>query len=188
MNAAKDITRRSKQKAKAKDKDKSKGEVQSQVPVAVLEACRDSFKAAHEHRDEELTGPYDINGAMGMVCRHGAPLFFTNITTPGERQHYAVALVEHLFKYLPPNTILTVLYDIGCSLDHTLNIASILVFLIYALLTISLYPAPYSGSKITNPTLFCYDQDACIWSSDGLPNYFRTWKYIWHGVNRWRGY
>ena len=86
---------------------------------------RNERKIGKEYR---IRDTYDINGVMGMVCRHGAPLFFTNITTPGERQHYAVALVEHLFKYLPPNTILTVLYDIGCSLDHALNIASILVF------------------------------------------------------------
>ena len=109
--------------AKANSKGKRR-EYQPRVPESSLAGCKESFKAAHDHNDEQLEGRYDVNGIMGMCCRHGAPLFFANITTPGEQQHYAIALIEHLFSFLPPNTRLAALYDIGCQLDYSLNIVS----------------------------------------------------------------
>ena len=93
------------------------------VPDSILNKCKDSFKAAHD-RQEELKGPYDIAGLMAMVCRHGHPLFLAHITTAGERQQYAVVLIERLFMLLPPTATVTVFYDIACQLDRSLNLVS----------------------------------------------------------------
>ena len=60
-------------------------------------------------------------GLMAMVCRHDIPIFLANITTPGEDQRYAVALIMQLFDCLPPNATALVLYDIGCVLQRTLK-------------------------------------------------------------------
>lgn len=67
---------------------------------------------------------YDDGGVMALVCRHDIPLFLTNIDTPGEQQKYAVSLIEHLFSLLPPTATVTVLYDVGCVLDRSLNLVS----------------------------------------------------------------
>lgn len=67
---------------------------------------------------------YDDGGVMALVCRHDVPLFLTNIDTPGEQQKYAVSLIEHLFSLLPPTATVTVLYDVGCVLDRSLNLVS----------------------------------------------------------------
>ena len=58
---------------------------------------------------------------MAMVCRHDKPLFLASITTAGEGQMYAVALIRHLFSLLPKIAHVTVFYDIGCVLDRSLH-------------------------------------------------------------------
>lgn len=90
------------------------------VPDVALDACQTSFKAAQENEDE-LSGRYDIGGLMIMSCRHSIPLFLAHITTPGERQEYPVALIEHLFSLISPQATVCVSYDVGCTLDRTLR-------------------------------------------------------------------
>jgi len=57
---------------------------------------------------------------MAMVCRHDVPLFLCDITTPGEQQFYAVALIRQLASLLPPNATIGILYDIVCQLDRSI--------------------------------------------------------------------
>ena len=66
---------------------------------------------------------------MAMVCRHGRPLFLTNITTPGERQEYALALIEALFECLPDTATVLVLYDIGCVLECSIHKVSLAFYI-----------------------------------------------------------
>ncbi|KAL4080547.1 hypothetical protein J3A83DRAFT_4355625 [Scleroderma citrinum] len=56
---------------------------------------------------------------MALLCHHDHVLWLVNMTSAGEKQHYALVLLRHLFKHLP--TIMTVglLYDIGCQLKHS---------------------------------------------------------------------
>jgi hypothetical protein len=58
---------------------------------------------------------------MALVCRHDILLFFANIDTPGEQQKYSVALLEHLFLFIPTCATVVSLYDIGCVLDRSLH-------------------------------------------------------------------
>ncbi|KAI6032824.1 hypothetical protein F5J12DRAFT_902583 [Pisolithus orientalis] len=41
------------------------------------------------------------------------------MTSAGERQHYALVLVKHLFEHLPATMTVGLLYDIGCQLEHS---------------------------------------------------------------------
>ncbi|THU82162.1 hypothetical protein K435DRAFT_692076 [Dendrothele bispora CBS 962.96] len=89
------------------------------VSKAVLDGCGSSFTAAQEFVSKVVASGYDVTGLMAILCRHNRPLFVVNMTTPGERQHYAIALVEKLFKHLPDFVEVGLLYDVGCQLERS---------------------------------------------------------------------
>ncbi|KAJ3720690.1 hypothetical protein C8R42DRAFT_696843 [Lentinula raphanica] len=89
------------------------------VPRSVLDACQESFIAADGARQKASTKFFDSTGLMGLLCRHDRVLWLVNITTPGERQHYAFALIDALFQHLPATYTVGLLYDIGCSLERS---------------------------------------------------------------------
>ncbi|KIM61409.1 hypothetical protein SCLCIDRAFT_58186, partial [Scleroderma citrinum Foug A] len=55
---------------------------------------------------------------MALLCRHDHVLWLVNMTSAGEKQHYALVLVKYLFDHLPATMTATMtvglLYDIGC--------------------------------------------------------------------------
>ncbi|KIK58481.1 hypothetical protein GYMLUDRAFT_170982 [Collybiopsis luxurians FD-317 M1] len=53
---------------------------------------------------------------MAILCQHDYPLWVVNMTTPGEAQHYTLTLLAKLFKHLPPNVLVQILYNITCQL------------------------------------------------------------------------
>lgn len=67
---------------------------------------------------------FDDGGLMALVCRHDIPLFLANIDTLGEQQKYILVLIEHLYTFLPLEATVTVLYDVGCVVDHSLQLVS----------------------------------------------------------------
>ena len=56
---------------------------------------------------------------MSLLCRHDRVLWVVNMTSAGEKQHYALALIQRLFDHLPPNMTVGILYDIGCQLHRS---------------------------------------------------------------------
>ena len=79
-------------------------------------------------------------GWMSLICRHDIPLFFANIDTPGEQQKYAVALITWFSKFVPSRSTITVLYDIGCVLDRSIQMVSLSVLVFCGFITrLSLY-------------------------------------------------
>ena len=96
------------------------------VPDEAVDACENSFEAADEKQAKAHGKRFDDTGLMALVCRHDIPLFFANIDSPGEQQKYAVALIEQLLKFIPSNATVLVLYDIGCVLERSLNLVSLL--------------------------------------------------------------
>ncbi|KAJ7224980.1 hypothetical protein B0H12DRAFT_1030726 [Mycena haematopus] len=56
---------------------------------------------------------------MALLCRHDRVLWLVNMRTPGEKQYYALALLETLFQHLPPAIRVGVLYDIACQLHRS---------------------------------------------------------------------
>ncbi|KAK0498094.1 hypothetical protein EDD18DRAFT_1308484 [Armillaria luteobubalina] len=95
---------------------------------------------------------------VALVCRHDIPLFLVNVDTPGEQQKYAVALIKHLVSHLPTTTSITVLYDIGCMLDRSVNLYNIFSpglteRLMFATSVMHAYGHQWSCQLIYNPRL-----------------------------------
>jgi hypothetical protein len=87
-----------------------------QVPKSVLDDCQDSFKAADEKRKKASSQFFDDTGLMSLLCRHDRVLWLVNMTSAGEKQYYAIALLRKLFDHLPSSMTVGILYDIGCQL------------------------------------------------------------------------
>ncbi|KAE9386067.1 hypothetical protein BT96DRAFT_960651 [Gymnopus androsaceus JB14] len=89
------------------------------VPKSVLDGCLTSFTAADEAHIKGSTRFFNVMANMTLLCCHDRPLFTVNMDTPGEGQHYVLALFAKLFKNLPHNTIIRFLYDISCQLHRS---------------------------------------------------------------------
>ena len=95
----------------------------AKVPDEALDECQNSYEAADGDKKKASGGfRYDSQGWMSLICRHDIPLFVANIDTPGEQQKYAVALIRWFYALLPPTATATVLYDIGCLLDRSVQL------------------------------------------------------------------
>jgi hypothetical protein len=91
----------------------------AKVPDHVLDECEESFTAADEKRQKASTQFFSDTGLMALLCRHNRVLWLVNMTSPGEKQHYALTLLNHLFDHLPTAMTIGVLYDIGCQLHRS---------------------------------------------------------------------
>jgi Kyakuja-Dileera-Zisupton transposase len=91
----------------------------AKVPDHVLDECEESFTAADEKRQKASTQFFSDTGLMALLCRHDRVLWLVNMTSPGEKQHYALTLLNHLFDHLPTAMTIGVLYDIGCQLHRS---------------------------------------------------------------------
>ena len=89
------------------------------VPTSVLNNCEESFKAADEKREKASTQWFADTGLMALLCRHDRVLWLVSMTHAGERQHYALALIQRLFEHIPPEMTVGILYDIGCQLHRS---------------------------------------------------------------------
>lgn len=93
----------------------------SKLPEEAVDACERSFLAADESAAKTKGSKFDDTGLTALVCRHDIPLFLCNVDTPGEQQKYSITLVEELFENIPDTATVTVLYDIGCVLDRSIQ-------------------------------------------------------------------
>lgn len=91
------------------------------VPEEAIQECHDSHMAANENKQKADTGRFDDTGVAALVCRHGIPIFFANMDTPGEQQKYAIALIIRVYRELPPEATGAFLYDIGCVLNVSIH-------------------------------------------------------------------
>ena len=89
------------------------------IPTSVLNDCERSFKAADENRQKGSTASFADTGLMALICMHDRVLYFVNITSAGEKQYYAMALLMALFRGLPSWWKAGVLYDIACQLHRS---------------------------------------------------------------------
>jgi hypothetical protein len=89
------------------------------VPTSVLNDCGESFKAADEKREKASTQWFTDTGLMALLCRHDRVLWLVNMIHAGERQHYALALIQRLFEHIPLEMTVGILYDIGCQLHRS---------------------------------------------------------------------
>ncbi|KAI6163378.1 hypothetical protein EDD17DRAFT_1507371 [Pisolithus thermaeus] len=87
------------------------------VPISVLDGCGDSFHAADEKQKTASTNFFADTGLMALLCHHDHVLWLVNMTSAGEKQHYALVLLKYLLAHLPTTTTVGLLYDIGCQLE-----------------------------------------------------------------------
>ncbi|KAH6887237.1 hypothetical protein BKA70DRAFT_1122619 [Coprinopsis sp. MPI-PUGE-AT-0042] len=106
------------EKARAAGKRK-KSTSKTRVPDAAIDACEEAHEAGSGSKIKTNLGKFDDGGVMGMICRHDIPLFLANIDTPGEQQKFGVALIEHLFQYIPQHATVVAAYDVGCVTDRS---------------------------------------------------------------------
>ncbi|KAF8320200.1 uncharacterized protein EI90DRAFT_2861628, partial [Cantharellus anzutake] len=59
-------------------------------------------------------------GLMATVCHHDIPLFLCDVRTPGEQQHFSIAMLLALSCQLPSNATIGLMYDVGCVLDRSI--------------------------------------------------------------------
>lgn len=103
----------------AKRKEITAGVTESRVANEILDNCERSFVAAQESTAKTSTSFYDDTALMALLCRHDRVLFIANMNSRGEKQHYALALLQALFSELPLHWNVGVLYDVGCQLDRS---------------------------------------------------------------------
>jgi len=90
------------------------------LPEEILDECERSFDAAQEKIAKASGRFYGDTGLMALVCRHDRLLWIVNLTTPGERQYYAFALIDRLFREIPDDWHVGLLYDIACQLQRSM--------------------------------------------------------------------
>ena|ERR1700759_2413886 len=56
---------------------------------------------------------------MALLCRHDRLLWLANMTSAGEKQFYAFALIKKLFDNIPSRVTVGLLYDIACQLHRS---------------------------------------------------------------------
>jgi hypothetical protein len=89
------------------------------VPKSVLDECNDSFTAADEKRQKASSQFFSDTAIMALLCRHDRVLWLANMTSAGEKQYYAIALLKRLFSHLPTFWTVGLLYDIACQLHQS---------------------------------------------------------------------
>lgn len=100
--------------------EKDKKETGMKVPNSVLDLCEQAFTAADGRRAKSSKKEFQDTGLMGLVCRHDRVIYMCNMTTPGERQFYILAMIKKLFKELPSWFRVGQLYDVACQLERSL--------------------------------------------------------------------
>lgn len=108
------------ERRKRKPKPRSRG-TSARVPDHILDECEESFLAAQETVAKASKNYYAETGLMALLCRHDRVLWVVNLTSPGERQHYALTLLRQLGKELPSDWMIGVLYDIACQLSRSIE-------------------------------------------------------------------
>ncbi|KAG0703204.1 hypothetical protein DFH29DRAFT_981988 [Suillus ampliporus] len=81
--------------------------------------ARASRAEAEPDKEKASTHFFTDTGLMALLCRHDRVLWVVNLTSAGEKQHYALALLDRLFKHLPAQMTIRLLYDIGCQLERS---------------------------------------------------------------------
>ena len=90
------------------------------LPEDILDDCEKAFTAAQGHVAKTNSGIFADTALMALLCRHDRPIFLVNMTSAGERQYYALALIRALFKHLPDDWSIGLLYDVACQLERSM--------------------------------------------------------------------
>ena len=93
----------------------------ARLPDDTLDDCEKAFTAAQGHIAKSSSAIFADTALMAVLCRHDRPLFLVNMTSAGERQYYALALIKALFQHLPDGWVIGLLYDVACQLERSMR-------------------------------------------------------------------
>jgi hypothetical protein len=91
------------------------------LPDDTLDDCEKVFTAAQGHKAKSSNTIFADTALMALLCRHDRPLFLVNMTSAGERQYYALVLIKALFRHLPDDWVIGLLYDVACQLECSMR-------------------------------------------------------------------
>ena len=91
------------------------------LPDDTLDDCEKTFIAAQSHIAKTNHVIFADTALMALLCRHDRPLFLVNMTSAGERQYYALALIKALYQHLPDDWVVGLLYDVACQLERSMR-------------------------------------------------------------------
>ena len=91
------------------------------LPDDTLDDCEKAFTAAQGHIAKSSHAIFADTALMALLCRHDRPLFLVNMTSAGERQYYALALIKALFRHIPDDWVIGLLYDVACQLERSIR-------------------------------------------------------------------
>ncbi len=100
---------------------RTNAKLRAKLPDDTLDDCEKAFTAAQGHIAKSSNKIFADTALMALLCRHDRPLFLVNMTTSGERQYYALALIKALFQHLPNNWFIGLLYDVACQLERSMH-------------------------------------------------------------------
>ncbi len=96
---------------------RSNAESWARLPDDTLDDCKKAFTATQGHIAKSNSAIFVDTALMALLCRHNHPLLLVNMTSAGEQQYYALALIKALFRHLPNNWVIGLLYNVACQLE-----------------------------------------------------------------------
>jgi hypothetical protein len=157
------------------------------LPDNTLDDCEKVFIAAQGHIAKANSNIFAETGLMALVCHHDCPLFLVNMTSAGERQYYALALIKALYRHLPGDWIVGLLYDVACQLER--SIRKVRPFSIMIVLRLN-WKIARLLTRVCGPTDVCSLSISCLWPpvgvSTGIPpvEVQRLWSVGWRGLRK----
>jgi len=94
---------------------------QTPLPDDTLDDCEKVFIATQGHIAKANSNIFADMGLMALVCHHDHPLFLVNLSSAGEHQYYALALIKALYHNLPGDWVVGLLYDVACQLEWSIR-------------------------------------------------------------------
>ena len=91
------------------------------LPDDTLDDCEKAFVAAQGHIAKANNAIFADTALMALLCRHDRPLFLVNMTSAGERQYYALALIKAIYQHLPGDWTVGILYNVACQLERSMR-------------------------------------------------------------------
>jgi hypothetical protein len=155
------------------------------LPDHTLDDCEKVFIAAQGHIAKASSNIFADTGLMALVCHHDRPLFLVNMTSAGERQYYALALIKALYDHLPGDWVVGLLYDVACQLERSIRKVSPSFVTVVSRLN---WNIARLLARVRRPTDVRSISISCLWSPVGVstgippPEVQRLWSVRWRGL------
>jgi hypothetical protein len=155
------------------------------LPDDTLDDCERVFIAAQGHIVKASSNIFTDTGLMALVCHHDHPLFPVNMTSAGECQYYALALIKALYDHLPGDWVVGLLYNVACQLERRIHKVSPSFIMVVLRLN---WNIARLLAQVCRPTDVRSISISCLWSPVGMstgippPEVQRLWSVRWRGL------